>query len=108
MLIYGGCQLLILQFANNSKLYSKYLYICIMGNLTITNKVLDRYFDYLIRFDNKTKKKLIIKLTKSLEIKEKKSFDLKSLFGAWKDDRSTDLIIDEIKNSRVEPKDISL
>ena len=53
-----------------------------MGNLTITNKVLNRYFDYLIKFDNKTKKKLIIKLTKSLEIKEKKPFDLNSLFGA--------------------------
>ncbi len=79
-----------------------------MGNLTITNKVLDRYFDYLIKFDDKTKKKLIIKLTKSLEIKEKKPFDLKSLFGAWKDERSTKSIIEDIKNSRIEPRDINL
>ena len=79
-----------------------------MANLTITNKVLDRYFDFLIRFDNKTKKKLIIKLTKSLELKENETFDLKSLFGAWKDDRSTKAIIEEIKNSRVEPRDISI
>jgi len=79
-----------------------------MGNLTITNKVLNRYFDYLVKFDNKTKKKLIIKLTQSLEIKDKKPFDLKSLFGAWQDDRNTELIIEEIKNSRVEPRDINL
>jgi hypothetical protein len=77
-----------------------------MGNLTITNKVLDRYFGYLIRFDNNTKKKLIIKLTNSLELKESKSFDVASLFGAWKGDKSGDEIIEEIKKSRVEPKDI--
>jgi hypothetical protein len=77
-----------------------------MGNLTITNKVLDRYFSYLVRFDNNTKKKLIIKLTNSLELKESKSFDVASLFGAWKGDKSGDEIIEEIKKSRVEPKDI--
>lgn len=76
-----------------------------MGNLTLTNKVLDRYFDYLIRFDNNTKKKLIIKLTNSLDLKERKSFDPKSLFGAWKGDKSADEIIDEIRNSRVEPRE---
>ena len=80
-----------------------------MGNLTLTNKVLDRYFDYLIRFDDSTKKKLIIKLTNSLEFKkEKKPFDLKSLFGAWKGDKTSKEIIDEIKASRVEPRDIKL
>ncbi len=78
-----------------------------MVNLTITNKVFDRYFDYLIKFDNQTKKKLIIKLTNSLEFKQKQTFDIKSLFGAWKDDRSTQEIIDEIRNSRIEPKDIN-
>jgi len=79
-----------------------------MGNLTITNEILDRFFNYLIKFDNRTKKKLIIKLTESLEVKEEKPFDLKSLFGAWKDERSTEQIIDEIRKSRVEPKEINL
>ena len=78
-----------------------------MANLIMTNKVFDRYFDYLIKFDNQTKKKLIIKLTNSLEFKQKKAFDIKSLFGAWKDDRTTREIINEIKKSRVEPKDIN-
>ena len=73
----------------------------------MTNKVFDRYFDYLIKFDNQTKKKLIIKLTNSLEFKPKKTFDIKSLFGAWKDDRGTQEIIDEIRNSRIEPRDIN-
>ncbi len=78
-----------------------------MENLTITNKVLDKYFEYLLRFDNSTKKKLIIKLTNSLDFKDEKVFDIKSLFGAWKDDKSTKEIIDEIRNSRVEPRDIN-
>jgi hypothetical protein len=77
-----------------------------MGNLTITNKVFDRYFEYLIKFDNRTKKKLIARLTNSLELKEKKSVDAKTFFGAWKDDRTSAEIIDEIKNSRVGPKEI--
>lgn len=77
-----------------------------MGNLTITNKVLERYFEFLGKFDNETKKKLIIKLTNSLELKKAKSFDLKALFGAWKDERSTKEIIYEIRNSRVEPKSL--
>ena len=46
-----------------------------MGNLTITTKVLE------------------------------KIFDLTSLFGMWKDDKSSKKIISDIRNSRVEPKD---
>ena len=76
-----------------------------MGNLTITNKVLERYFGFLIRFDNSSKKKLIIKLTNSLELKEKKPLDVKSLFGAWQGDESADEIIEEIRNSRVESRE---
>jgi len=76
-----------------------------MGSLTITNSILDKYFNFLKKFDNNAKKKLIIKLTNSLEFKETKPFDIKSLFGAWEDDRTSQEIIDEIKNSRVAPKD---
>ncbi len=77
-----------------------------MRNLTITNKVLERYFNYLLRFDNNTKKKLIIKLTNSLEFNnETEPFNIKALFGAWKDDKSANEIIEEIKKSRVEPKE---
>ena len=76
-----------------------------MGNLTITTKVLEKYFEFLVKFDNSTKKKLILKLTNSLKLEEPKPFDLASMFGAWKDDRSYKELISDIKNSRVEPKD---
>jgi len=76
-----------------------------MASLTITNKIFDKYFGFLKRFDNKTKKKLIIQLTRSLELKETGEKDIASLFGAWKDDKSADEIIEEIRKSRVEPKD---
>jgi len=79
-----------------------------MGSLTLTNIILEKYFNFLKKFDNNTKKKLIIKLTNSLEFKEKKPFDIKLLFGAWQDDRTSQEIIDEIKNSRIAPKDINL
>tara|TARA_R110002033_G_scaffold1394_7_gene12359 strand:- start:5679 stop:5924 length:246 start_codon:yes stop_codon:yes gene_type:complete len=75
-----------------------------MGNLAISNKILDKYFGYLKNLDNTAKKNLIIKLTKSLETKSDKTFDIKSIFGAWEDDRTSDEIISEIKSSRVEKR----
>ena len=71
------------------------------GSVAISNKILDKYFGYLKNLDNKAKKHLINKLTKSIEAKSEKEFDLKSIFGAWEDDRSSDEIISEIRNSRV-------
>ncbi len=75
-----------------------------MGNLSINNKVLDKYFGLLNKLDNSAKKKLIIKLTESLDV-EKKESDLKSLFGAWEDSRDADQIIKEIKESRINKRD---
>ncbi|WP_250161289.1 hypothetical protein [Algoriphagus algorifonticola] len=72
-----------------------------MANLTLNNKSLEKYFGMLRGLDNLSKKKLIIKLTESLEIKEEK-VDLRSLFGAWEDDKDSDEIIKEIRESRVE------
>lgn len=73
-----------------------------MGGLTISNKILDKYFGYLKNLDNNAKKNLIIKLTESIETKSKKAFDISSIFGAWEDNRTSDEIISEIKSSRVE------
>ncbi|QTE21706.1 hypothetical protein [Polaribacter cellanae] len=73
-----------------------------MASLTISNKILEKYFGYLKNLDNNAKKNLIIKLTKSIEIKSKKEFDVKSIFGAWEDERTSDEIIGEIKSSRIE------
>ena len=73
-----------------------------MGGLTISNKILDKYFGYLKNLDNNTKKNLITKLNESIETNSKKEFDINSLFGAWEDERTSDEIISEIKSSRVE------
>ncbi|MGB0880168.1 MAG: hypothetical protein ACPGTO_06340 [Polaribacter sp.] len=78
-----------------------------MGSLTISNKILDKYFGYLKNLDVNTKKSLIIKLTKSIETTSKKTFDIKSIFGRWEDDRTSDEIISEIKSSRVEKRNIA-
>lgn len=73
-----------------------------MGSLTISSKILEKYFGYLKNLDNKAKKSLIVKLTESMEIKPKKEFDPKSIFGAWVDNRTSDEIIEDIRTSRVE------
>lgn len=70
--------------------------------LALKNTTIDKYFGFLTRLDNLTKKRFIVKLTESIETKEKKHFDLTSLYGAWEDTRTSDEIIDDIKTSRVE------
>ncbi|WP_209332564.1 hypothetical protein [Lunatimonas salinarum] len=72
-----------------------------MANVTLNNNKLEKYFDILKGLDNISKKKLIIKLTESLEIEEEK-VDLRSIFGAWEDDKDSDEIIKEIRESRIE------
>ncbi len=71
-------------------------------SLALTNNTIDKYFGFLTKLDNASKKKLIIKLTESIEFKEEKVFDLNSLYGAWDDSRSSDEIIQDIRNSRIE------
>lgn len=73
-----------------------------MGGLTISNKILEKYFGYLKRLDIKSKKSLISKLKKSIDSDSDNDFDLKSIFGKWDDNRSSDEIIADIKESRVE------
>jgi hypothetical protein len=73
--------------------------------LVLTNKTIDKYFGFLSRLDNGSKKKLIIKLTESIEEKEKPNVSLKDLSGAWEDSRDSDEIIKEIRNSRVNKQD---
>jgi hypothetical protein len=71
-------------------------------NLTVTNKTIDKYFGFLRRLDNNSKKKLINKLKKSIENKKDPSFELVSLYGAWEDSKDSDEIILEIRNSRID------
>ena len=53
--------------------------------LAISNKTLDKYFRFLRRLDNSSKKRLIIKLTESMETDVKNPNNLKKMFGAWED-----------------------
>lgn len=76
-----------------------------MGSLTISNKTLEKYFNYLKYFDDNAKKNLIKKLSASLKTKPKKEMSLNVIFGAWEDSRSSDEIIEEIKSSRIEKQD---
>ena len=69
--------------------------------ITITNKTIDKYFSFLSRLDNHSKEKLILKLTESIKADSTSAFDLRSLFGAWEDDKDTDEIIKEIREGRI-------
>jgi hypothetical protein len=73
--------------------------------LALTNRTIDKYFGYLSRLDNSSKKRLIIKLTESIEDEKKTTITLKDLSGAWEDSRNSDEIIKEIRNSRVNKQD---
>ncbi len=77
-----------------------------MGGLAINNRTIDKYFGYLRRLDNKSKKNLINKLTESMDVNTKTSNDISSFFGSWEDIRDSDEIIKEIRDSRVDSNDI--
>lgn len=76
--------------------------------VALKNTTIDKYFGFLTKLDNLSKKRLIVKLTESIEVKEKKPIDLKSLYGAWEDKRTSDEIIRDIRNSKVEKNSIDL
>jgi hypothetical protein len=76
--------------------------------IALKNNTIDKYFGFLAKLDNISEKQLIVKLTESIEVKEEKHFDLKNLYGALEDTRTSDEIINEIRNSRVEKKSIDL
>ena len=77
-----------------------------MGHLAINSKILDKYFGFLVKLDNNSKKRLIIKLTESIETEVEKKSDINLLYGAWIDDRDSDEIIKEIRDSRIENRKI--
>lgn len=76
-------------------------------SLSLTNDTIEKYFGFLSKLDNTSKKKLIVKLTESLDVREKHAFDLRKLYGAWVDSRSSDEIISEIRNSRIEKSNLT-
>ncbi len=74
--------------------------------IALSNKAIEKYYGFLRKLDNSSKKNLIIKLTDSLEVKENKTIDLTSIFGAWEDSKDSDQINKDIREARVENRDI--
>jgi hypothetical protein len=76
-----------------------------MGKLALSNEAIDMYFGSLLRnLDSDSKKRLIIKLTESLDAPSAEGsslFDFMSRYGTWEDDRDTEVIINEIREARV-------
>ncbi len=72
-----------------------------MHTINLNNRSLDNFFGFLYKMDTDSKKKLIIKLTESIEETKTNKKSLASLFGSWKDKRDSDLIIKEIRDSRI-------
>ncbi len=70
--------------------------------LALKDNTVKKYLNFLTKLDNLTKKKLIIKLTESMEFDKKETFNLKAICGTWEDTRSSDEIIADIKTARVE------
>lgn len=73
--------------------------------LALTSRTINKYFGFLRRLDNGSKKRLIISLTESIKDKEEKMISLRDLSGAWEDSRDSDKIIEDIRNSRTEKHD---
>ena len=78
-----------------------------MRKMELSNETIKHYFGFLDTFGIETKKNLIARLTKSIREETDSSFDLKSCFGVWKDVRSSDEIINDIRNARVEKNIVS-
>lgn len=69
----------------------------------MNDKSIDTYFGFLKNPDSGIKKHLIEMLRSSLN-KETKQKGVAHLYGAWDDDRFTEFIINEIRESRVDGK----
>jgi hypothetical protein len=77
-----------------------------MGHLVINSKMIDKYFGFLVKLDTDSKKRLIIKLTESIETRKEEMTDLNLIYGAWEDTRTSDEIIKKIRGSRVENRNV--
>lgn len=77
-----------------------------MAGFAVTERMLDGYLGFLRRLDTAAKKRLIIRLTESIEADDKAPSDIGALFGAWSDSRSSDDIIRDIREARTPNRDI--
>jgi hypothetical protein len=77
-----------------------------MGSLALSDKTLNKYFHFLRILDINSKERLIVQLRDSIDTEKSQPIKLESIYGAWDDNRESDEIIREIKESRINPKDI--
>jgi len=70
-------------------------------NTTTNNTLSDSYFKFFKSLDKASKKKLIIKLTESIDEPAFESQDFSACFGAWDDEKSAQQIFDEIRKDRL-------
>jgi len=75
-------------------------------NTALNNSLIDSYFKFFKKLDTASKKQLIIKLTESIDEPLNDSHDFSACFGAWQDDRNAQQISDDIRNERVNIKDL--
>ena len=76
-----------------------------MNTIHLNSKSINNFFGFLFKMDSKSKKRLIIKLTESIEDTKTDNKSIASLFGSWIDTRDSDLIIKEIRDSRTNNRD---
>jgi len=77
-----------------------------MKTITINNRSIDTFFGFLSHLDINSKRRLIMKLTESIDEPDNKKKNLKTLFGSWIDNRDSDSIIKDILDSRVNKQNI--
>jgi len=77
-----------------------------MANLSVNEATLNKYFAILESLDKPSKKRLIVKLNKSLNSSVKKEEKITNIYGAWKDSRDAEEIISEIENARYNDRNI--
>jgi len=75
-------------------------------DIAIENRKVASFFQFMKNWDNELKKALIIKLTKSINSKSLNEYDFSMCFGAWKDEKTAEEIVNEIYNSRVNKNEI--
>ena len=75
-------------------------------SLAFENKKVKIYFRLMKNWDIKSKKDLIRKLSRSITETAEDKHDFSACFGAWDDVRSADEIIKDIRDSKVNNREI--
>lgn len=70
-------------------------------SLNITDKAIDKFLSFLFRLDKESKLLLISKLRNSMKPETPKKNAVDIFFGSWKDSRSSDEIIEDIRSSYI-------